>query len=191
MKRIILTLFVSIVFCGSIAAQEKQMYTKNLDAFTGTWEYKTENELFRIVFIKGIDNRYAHNSDCIIGGYLYVKNKDTIGDYTKHIPVKCSPDNITDITIFGTNALENPDNINPNQIRLAFTDRKTGYTTWGNAGIRKIAEDLFEIISNRFILLSPTEARLELYTSEGDYLEGMDIPEELSVPVDVTMKKVK
>jgi hypothetical protein len=185
MKHIILTLFISILFCGSITAQQKQMYTKNLDAFTGTWEYKTENELFRIVFIKGKDNREGHNSDCIIGGYLYIKNKDTIGgDYTKNIPVKYSTGNERDVTIFGTNALFNPDKVNPNQIRLIFTDRKIGKTTWGHAGMRKISENLFEVIFNWFTLLSPTEARLELFNDEGG-IDGENIPEEFSVPVNV------
>ncbi|MDR0605746.1 MAG: hypothetical protein LBG80_15745 [Bacteroidales bacterium] len=189
MKHIILTLFISILFCVSIAAQQERMYTKNLDAFTGTWEYKTENELFRIVFIKGKDNSEGRNIDCIIGGYLYIKNKDTIGgDYTKNIPVKYSHENKKDVTIFGTNALSSLDKVNPNQIRLIFTDRKIGKKTWGNAGMRKISENLFEIIFNWFTLLSSTEARLELFNDEG---EDLDQPEEFSVPVNVIMKKVK
>jgi hypothetical protein len=45
-----------------------------------------------------------------------------------------------------------------------------------------------ELLLNRFTLLSPTEARFEIFEDEGD---GLDVPEGFSVPVDVIMKKVK
>jgi hypothetical protein len=88
MRQIILILSISILSFGSIMAQQQQRQTKNLDAFTGTWEYKTENDFFRIVFIRGIRNDQYFLYDCVIGGYLYIKNRDTIGDYTRNIPAQ-------------------------------------------------------------------------------------------------------
>jgi hypothetical protein len=177
MRQIILILSISILSFGSIVAQQKQGQTKNLDAFVGTWEYKTENELFRIVFIKGIRNDKYFLYDCVIGGYLYIKNRDTIGDYTKNIPFRYLDNNTKDITIMGSNIAYDPAKINPNRIWLIFTDRKIGKTTWGFG------------FQNNFTLLSPTEARFQVFNDEG--IDGEDIPEEFSVPVDVVMKKVK
>jgi NDP-sugar pyrophosphorylase family protein len=178
-RQIILILSISILSFGSIAAQQKHLHTKNLDAFTGIWEYKTENELFRIVFVKG---KYSNSNakikyDCVIGGYLYIKDRDTIGDYTKNIPVQSSEHNLKEITIRGTNAGPDSTVIDPNHIRLVFNDRKIGKITWG-----------FGIFQNKFTLLSPTEARFQVFNDEGD---GLDYPLEFSVPVDVIMKKVK
>jgi hypothetical protein len=173
MKQIILILSVGILSFGSGMAQKE--YTKNLDAFVGIWEYKTKNELFRIVFIKGINDKTSLY-DCVIGGYLYIKNGDTIGDYTKNIPVRVGS-NTKDITILGTNSAYDSTHLNPNRIRLTFTDRKIGKTTWG-------------FPRNNFTLLSPTEASFKVFNNEG--MDGEETPpEEFSVPVDVIMKKVK
>jgi hypothetical protein len=176
MRHIILILSISILSFGSIMAQQEHSQTKNLDAFVGTWEYKTENELFRIVFVKGKYKGSTVKYDCVIGGYLYIKDRDTIGDYTKNIPVQSLGHNEKEITIRGTNANSNTAYILPNRIRLIFTDRKVGKTTWG-------------FPQNNFTLLSPTEARFQIFNDEG--IDDVIVPQEFSVPVDVVMKKVK
>jgi hypothetical protein len=175
MRQIILILSVSILSFGSIAAQQ-EWQTKNLDAFVGTWEYKTENEFFRIVFVRGKFDAYKSKYDCVIGGYLYIKDKDTIGDYTKNIPLLYSDSNAKDVTICGTNASTITAYILPNRIRLIFTDRKIGKTTWG-------------FPQNNFTLLSPNEAHFQIFNDEG--MGDVIVPQEFSVPVDVIMKKVK
>jgi uncharacterized membrane protein YciS (DUF1049 family) len=175
MKGILVILMV-LNFAITLAAQQKQLQTKNLDAFTGVWEYKTANELFRIVFIKGKCESTSFKFDCVIGGYLHIKNGVTIGDYTKNIPVKYTYDNRKDVTIIGDNAHIDLAQILPNSIRLSFTDRKIGKTTTG-----------FHLYRNNLTLLSPTEARFQLFEDEGD---GLEVPDGFSVPTNVIMKKV-
>jgi hypothetical protein len=183
--KLILTSVVSIVclyICLAQTANQTVYPTKNLDAYAGIWEYATATDTFRVVLKKGIESRPRTYYEVLIGGYRHVKNGVVVGDYTKGpIPSvflnKDLSEGDEEITINGTNALSDPDRIDPNEIRILFKDR----------GLGKMTQ------SGRMTLLSPTQARWILKDDEGDYalLPGEQPPiMGFSVPTDVIMNKV-
>ncbi|MDR1054467.1 MAG: hypothetical protein LBL90_01260 [Prevotellaceae bacterium] len=180
-KRIVfITCAVLCGITGYAQWQQKTLQSKNLDAFAGIWEYKTANETFRIVFKKGTANTVYAKYDCLIGGYSYSKNGTLIGDYTANIPNSYTSFISQNVTILASNAHSNPDQIDPNRLDVLFRDRKLNKTTTGFARDR-----------NKFTLLSPSQARFQLFEDEGEQFDGpIDIPEGFSVPADVVMTKV-
>ncbi|MCL2098724.1 MAG: hypothetical protein FWH23_08225 [Bacteroidales bacterium] len=154
--------------------------TQNLDAYVGVWEYANATDTFRIVLRKGIESLPHSYSECLIGGYRYVKQGVLIGDYTQGaIPSQFlfkdfSVEDET-ITVLASNAHANPERINPNQLYVFFKDRGLGKTT----------------TQGQILLLSPTQIRWILEESEGVYLTEEDIPPAgFSVPTDVVMTKI-
>jgi hypothetical protein len=181
MKIFFTILGILFVYAGSAqTANQKVVQTKNLDAYAGTWEYATATDTFQVVIKKGIESRTFNYSECLIGGYRYVKNGVVVGDYTQGpIPsVFLQKDfKTTDktITVLGSNAKNNPDWIDPNSIYIFFKDM----------GLDKTTQEAF------MHLLSPTQIRWTLKESRGVYatLEEMP-PIGFSVPIDVIMNKV-
>ncbi|MDR1054468.1 MAG: hypothetical protein LBL90_01265 [Prevotellaceae bacterium] len=184
MKTVKRIIFITCaVLCGITGYgqwPQKTLHSKNLDAFAGTWEYKTANETFRIVFKKGTANTVYAKYDCLIGGYSYSKNGTLIGDYTANIPAIFDDDSSELVTIRASNATEDPDRADPNRVWVSFTDRKLNKSTMGFGWDR-----------NNFTLLSPSQARFQLFEDEGEQFDGsIDIPEGFSVPTDVVMTKI-
>jgi len=182
MKKIVLiSLFAIVVNC--IPAQEQaRLFTKNLDAYAGTWEYATATETFRVVLIKGVRSFSNSYAECLIGGYRYVKNGVVVADYTQGtIPSVFQESDLSinnsAITVKGTNAALTLAEVNPNVIRIFFKDMGLGKTT----------------SEGQMQLLSPTQARWTLKDERGIYalLPGESPPVEgFSVPTDVIMTKI-
>ena len=154
-----------------------------MHAYVGVWEYANATDTFRIVLRKGIKSLPYSYSECLIGGYRYIKQGIIIGDYTIGVipSVFLRDDLISEenenITIMGTNSFAFPDEIDPNFIRIFFKDRGLGKSA--SSGLMQ--------------LLSPTQARWILKDDEGDYalLPGEQPPiMGFSVPTDVVMTKI-
>ena len=75
MKRIefiLCLLFISTV----IFAQNEIAPTKNLDAYTGTWVYQSNDTIFKIVLKKGhVESEYMITNGLVGGYFLSVKGK--------------------------------------------------------------------------------------------------------------------
>ena len=75
MKRIefiLCLLFISTV----IFAQKEIAPTKNLDAYTGTWVYQSNDTIFKIVLKKGhVESEYMITNGLVGGYFLSVKGK--------------------------------------------------------------------------------------------------------------------
>ena len=180
--KLFFTLFsiLCLHICLAQTANQKVRYTQNLDAYVGVWEYATATDTFRIVLKKGISSRTFSYSECLIGGYRYVKQNSLIGNYTQGpIPSVFLVDDFDEsnsaITVQGTNAAVDPNMVNPNVIRIFFKDMGLGKTTQGG----------------KMQLLSPTQAH---WTLEDD-IEGIyDVTEPpiygFSVPVDIIMTRI-
>ena len=184
MKKIVLiNLFLTLIHCGITAQEQAEFYTKNLDAYVGTWQYATATDTFRIVLKKGIESTRHSYCECLIGGYCHVKNGVLVGDYigAGNFPAQFLDKDIymTDlsITVSGTNAFVNPNSIDPNRIRIHFKDIGLGKST----------------MKGQMLLLSPTQARWILKAGEADIalLPGeVPPPVGFSVPKDVVMTKI-
>jgi hypothetical protein len=175
MKTFKLTALLLLICNFALYAQ-----TDVFDKLVGTWEYKTAAETFRIVLVKGWMDTHYSKEECLIGGYSYVKNGVTIGNYTQNIPATYTDDN-DKITILGGKIRVSKTQLSSNSIWIMFTDKKIGKTTFG-----------FYTKTNNFTLLSSTEARWQIFEDEGEYDPNCPPPPEgFSVPVNVIMKKIK
>ncbi|MDR0295239.1 MAG: hypothetical protein LBH91_03480 [Prevotellaceae bacterium] len=179
--KIFYTLLSLLIFHAGLAQTANQTiaYTKNLKTYVGTWEYTSGADTFQIVVKKGILSTSNNYSECLIGGYRYVKDGILMGDYTQEIPnqflKKDFSKNDSTITVMLSNARYRLDLVNPNILYVLFKDM----------GLGKIDSDC------RVELLSPIQIRWTLEAGEGVYatLEEMP-PEGFSVPTDIIMNKV-
>ena len=76
MKKIILTSLFTIVVSCLMA----QWYTKNLDAYVGTWEYTDDTTTFRIFLKKGVSRILSDPYEIIYGGQYLARNGVVIID---------------------------------------------------------------------------------------------------------------
>ncbi len=160
---------------------QKVYQTKNLDAYVGVWQYVSGTDTFQVALRKGIKSTRFSYSECLIGGYKYVKNGVIVYSHVQNFPSTFTNENFETfdmtIAIMGTNAFVDPNQIDPNEVRIFFKDR----------GLNKTTQ------SGLLILLSPSQARWTLKDDEGDfvYLPGEIIPADgFSVPTDVVMTKI-
>jgi len=181
MKRIYLfSLLLILSSSHCLNAQEARHYlTKNIEAYVGTWEYKSDDELFRIVFVKG-DYHFGINYvvDCVIGGYFYQKNGVVVSDFLNDIPAVRNNETHRKVKIVGSNLNLKLELINPNRIWIHFRD--------------VVKDKLTE--NGSFSLLSPTTARWKIEEeSEDDFVGKKRSSQEnaFSVPTDVVMTKVQ
>ena len=181
MKTIYTIACLLLMNAGLAQTTGQEVYeTQNLDAYVGVWEYANATDTFRIVLRKGVKYMIHADSECLIGGYRYVKQGVLVGDYTKGIIPsqflrKDGAKEDETITVMASNARSNPEWIDPNLLDLYFKDR--GFNKWGG--------------HSQIQLLSPTQIRWILEESEGVYLTEEDIPPAgFSVPTDVVMTKI-
>lgn len=152
---------------------KSQVYTENQESFSGTWEYTSGNEVFRIVLKMGVDETELNSAPCIIGDYFYSKNGFVIDKYNEaEIPSSYTETNYKSLIIFATNAKVKANWVSPNNLYVFFRDKHT--KTWtGNGNIE---------------LISPTQIHWTLQGEEGVYIND-DSDKGFSVPTDVIMNK--
>ena len=145
----------------------------------GTWEYRSEAELFQIKFVMGTRYTMVAYSKCVTGGYHYTKNGQTVADYLSPISTVWNLKTQAEgyIKIMGSNALfqEYEADITPNEIRIYFYD------------------DVYKKYTFRgsFTLLGTNAARWVLKNDEGEY-EASEAPSSaFSVPTNMVMKKIE
>jgi hypothetical protein len=159
--------------CWAQTAEQTIFYTRNLDAFVGTWEYTFATDTFRVVFRKGILSTGLYG-ETLIGGYRHVQNGALKGDYTSGIPAIFLRDDFDEedsrITVMADNGCTRPEGV-PDWLSLFFKDMGTVHTT----------------VSGRIYMLSPTQIQWKLWEDEGVYEE--ELPG-FSVPEDIIMTKI-
>jgi len=189
MKKLLLPILSLFIFSFALAQEKRVGYSIDLTPFVGTWEYRTENELFKVMLVKGkIDNSLAM-FDCILGGYYYQKDGQVIADYLSPIPA------VSDFTINGGSKII-ACAFSYDQSRIAeyapdylfvtyFDDKKEGKSSGEGSSIT---------------LLTYNTIKWELKEGErwiikdrnGNYLEGHEPkPEGFSVPTNVVLTKVE
>ena len=172
MKRIefiLCLLFISTV----IFAQKEIAPTKNLDAYTGTWVYQSNDTIFKIVLKKGhVESEYMITNGLVGGYFLSVKGK-VVENYL----------NITSSSRhLASNNATSLDYIDPNRVGVLFYDQRKKH--FGGEGIA----------GGEILLLSPDKIRWHLDEKLGLALKEPDEYTELigfSVPSDVIMTKEK
>ena len=152
---------------------KSQVYTENLDSYVGAWEYKSSNEIFRIVLKMAVDETVLNSAPCLIGDYFYSKSGFVMDNYNEaEIPTSYSEINENLIIIFATNAKIKINWVSPNNLYVLFSDKRTKTLT-GKGNIE---------------LISPTQIHWTLKGEEGVY-DNEDSFKGFSVPTDVIMNK--
>ena len=123
MKKIILISLFLIVINGLTAQEKADFFTKNLDAYVGTWEYTSATCTFRIYLKKGKDYYRKGgplSSEIIYGGHYIAYNGIVITDLESII--KTANDEDTRMTIWASNAEKTAAEVNPNLLIFTFFD---------------------------------------------------------------------
>ena len=171
---IITILSFSAMISGQSYLYQAKLYSSNLDAFTGLWEYKTSSESFRILLKKGNINTKLSLGECIIGDYYFQSNgilKDTYNE-TK-IPSEVNDLNQDQIIIYANNGRVNEKHVDKFELYMYFSDKQFNKKAF----------------SCRIKFISPTQIRWILADDEGpvdsDFIPGF------SIPTDVILTKVQ
>ena len=171
---------ISIIIClnlTSVMGQEiiikKQLYTANLEAYTGTWEYVAGQETFRIILNIGNEDTKWYYGACLIGDYYYTKNNSFIdNNWNPNIPAIYNDLSRDTIFIYASNGkYESVSYANPNELSMFFRDKQMKKRT----------------LSGKIKLISPTQIQWILEDDEGD-IDGW-VEEGFSVPTNVIMTK--
>jgi hypothetical protein len=174
---IIISLAIQLFPSNSISQNYNfpiKTYSANLDAYVGVWEYKSANEVFRINLIKGSKNTRLSIGETLIGDYFYQKDGVVLDNYfSDAIPSQISDRNYHDIVVRATNAKSNPENINPNKLKMVLKDKRL---------IKSSA-------CCEVMLISPTQIRWILADCEGPV--DSDFALGFSIPTDVILTKVQ
>ena len=120
MKKILFLLCCLI--CTDTNAQPTE-FTKNLDAYVGTWEYSSATCTFRLYLKKGKDYYRKGGplrSEIIYGGHYIARNGIVITDL--EAIAKIADDEDTRMPIVATNAEETAAEVNPNLLIFTFVD---------------------------------------------------------------------
>ncbi|MCE1154817.1 MAG: hypothetical protein LWW91_01620 [Bacteroidales bacterium] len=150
------------------------VYSTNLDAYVGEWEYREANEVFRIHLKKGKLNISHSSGECLIGDYFYQSDGVIFDSYTPNkIPAERNSDNGVEIVIYANNANINIENSNPNVLYMLLRDKRFKKSSY----------------SCKIFLLSENQIRWYLVNDEGpvdeDFIDGF------SIPTDVILTKVR
>jgi hypothetical protein len=125
------------LFCGIVSLHAQghfvdvniigipEYFSKNLDAYVGTWECSKGADIFRIVLKK--DNHIAvHNgtflNERIYGGHLYIRDGQLISDCIPAVLASTTFDSKT-MSISANNAELDEEDVDANELRLNFRDR--------------------------------------------------------------------
>ena len=122
MKKILLPLFLCCLIYANINAQPAK-FTKNLDAYTGTWEYVSDTLTFRIYLKKG-KSYYRKGGplshELIYGGHYIKRNGVVITNLEEFM--KTATDEDSGPTIDASNCKWDEEDVNPNRLGLTFRD---------------------------------------------------------------------
>lgn len=186
MKSIKLTLLLLIV-SATLTAQKKMDYTKNLDAYVGTWVYQSNDTIFKIIFQKGKEEGVYSVSDCLFGGYSLSVRGIIVENYMSPLPLywnhSASP-KPHNLYIWATNSAHR----DPNFLGVMFYDQRKRH--FGGKGL---SGGLIQLLSPSKIRWKLDEKRGIWNETEGDDSidEALLKPIGFSVPSDVIMVKEK
>jgi hypothetical protein len=131
MKKIIICIALC---CGalSLSAQRQldpgimikpEYFSKNLDAYVGTWEYHAGADVFRVILKK--DKRYDHKgtylNERIYGGHVYIRDGQVVSDCIQIVEESTTLD--YEMSISANNAEILEEDVEANELRLGFRDR--------------------------------------------------------------------
>lgn len=190
MKTIIFILLLSLM-STALVAQKKIYYTKNLDAYVGTWVYESNDTIFKIKFKKGSEEGLDAIFNGLYGGYLLSVKGSVIEDYMSRLPVSWNyrtepkPRNLY---IWATNSSYHIEDVTPNFLGVMFYDQRKKH--FGGKGL---GGGLIQLLSPDKIHWKLDEKRGIWNETEGDDSidEAMLKPIGFSVPSDVIMVKEK
>ena len=190
MKKIIILVLILIQCCLSISLLgQKKLYSNSIDLtpFIGIWEYRTENEVFKITLKEGkVDDSFIQH-DCLIGGYYYQKNGNVVAQHSDPAvkTYSYSSDEIK-IMAYNSSSFIDVSKLDPSHLHLLFIDdQKEGKNS---------------SLESSITLLSPTtikwtlkeEEQIYITDKQGSYKDGFKPkPEGFSVPTNVVLTKVE
>jgi hypothetical protein len=177
-KKIILSLFIflNINLLYGQGIVKKQTFARNLEAYSGIWEYNSGNNVFRIILKNGSKDTNISYGPCLIGDYFYSKNNVIYDSCSiSNIPTIYNDLTSETIIIFATNGKYVSANYaNPNELNMFFFDKQ-----------RKK-----RVYSGKIQLISPTQIRWLLEDDEGECdIENWEEPG-FSVPTNIIMTKI-
>ena len=177
MKKILILLCCLI--CTATNAQPTK-FTKNLDAYVGTWEYSSATCTFRIYLKKG--KSYANKggtfwNEIVYGGHYIAYNGIVITDM--EAAVKRATDQTrteNEMNIVASNAKEKENQVNPNVLTFSFRDdlkdkRGTGKLTLTPGNPAKLRWQILKT-SEKIILLLDGEPMPVIH-------QGWTVPEDV------------
>jgi hypothetical protein len=167
-----------------IGEVEPKYFSKNLDAYVGTWEYRLGADVFRIVLKKDkeyddYDGRYLNER--IYGGHVYIRDGEVVSDCIQIVEESATFDDET-MSISANNVELDEEDVKPNELRLGFRDRLKNKTGLGTLAL---------------IPGAPAQLHWKIIRkTEGVYLlkAGESLPvfdSAWSVPTDVVLTKVE
>ncbi len=184
MKKILFIHLFVVIVNYAIAQEKADWFTKNLDAYVGTWEFQSDTCTFRLYFKKGksyVNKGGRLREEIIYGGHYVKRNGIVIIDLEE--AMKTANDEDPRKTIIASNGKEEESQVDPNVLTFVFRDDlkdKRGY--------------------GRLTLISgePLQLRWQiLERGEMVYItiEGVDpppppIPRDWTAPTDVILTKI-
>jgi hypothetical protein len=177
-----------LVFCSAgCLAQGGQPVSNDLSGFVGTWEYRSDTELFQVVLKHGTSLIGKHTFGCLIGGYFYQKNGVVAANYLDNIPTVVTSESLKTIKITGSS------NNFTGKVKFVTV---LGISFWDDGKERKHSG-----WGSKLEMVGPNTARWVLTEDEwvsaidgatGEYtFGGPPPPEGFSVPTNVILTKVK
>lgn len=180
-KIILLLLFISSSLIAQKINIDITFYTKNLEAYKGTWVYQSNDTIFKIVLQKGpIVYPDGVAIDGLLGGYFLSVKRVTLDNYLSPLPTCWKyPTKPNNLYIWATNYSPNERDVDPNSLRFIFWDQKKRHYD-GNG-----------IMAGTINLLPPNKIRWILDEIEGirATIDQTADPIGFSVPTDVIMIK--
>ena len=168
-------IFLSFSFLNAQSVSEpRKLFTENLDAYVGTWEYKNPNIVFRVFLRKGIKVTDRSFGECLVGDYFYQLNGVVLDAYDESkVPAELNVRNWQRVVVLASNGGFRREYINANELYMFLTDKR----------LKKRS------MSCKITLLSPTQIRWYVENDEGPV--DMDFIHEFSIPTDLVLTKVK
>ena len=172
--KLVLLLLLCSVSLELSAICRRELRTKNLDAYVGTWQYIHETETLKITLKKVPENSTFSYGECLVGNYYYKKGNTVLDSFTDaDIPTESNDATFKTMIIHATNFIDKAGACEK-ELAVIFRDK------------RKKKEAL-----GRIDLLSPIQIKWVINEVEGDYSDDEAIPEDgFSIPVGVVLTKV-
>ena len=172
--KLVLLLLLCSVSLELSAICRRELRTKNLDAYVGTWQYIHETETLKITLRKVPENSTFSYGECLVGNYYYKKGNTVLDPFTDaDIPTESNDATWKTIIIFATNFIDKA-GVCEKELAVMFRDKRKKKSTTG-----------------RIDLLSPIQIKWVINEVEGVYSDDEAIPEDgFSIPVGVVLTKV-